>query len=182
MINKVGFRPASTVYYDVAAAPDAVPFPDDMRACVDRAFEAWTTANAWSGSWVRFAPGPGGIVVRFDARGGMVLHGKQAGAWTEGVRSADGYLEGAMVWLSPDPRVVTTCRTVTKVLLHELGHLHGLADFRTSAGRSVMNPLGGPDDRGRRVPMAPTRCDASQAAGAALMGQRDRAAFMAAWR
>lgn len=180
IVNKMGFRPGATVYFDTAPSPDGTRFPAEWHTCVVRAFDAWTTANAWAGSWVRFMPGRGGIVVRFDAAAGMVLHGRSAGAWTSAQRAADGFLERADVWLSSNPHVVSTCQTVTKVLLHELGHLHGLADIRTHAGRSVMNPLGGADDRGRRVPMAPSRCDAAMAAVASFMTPRVRADVVAA--
>ncbi len=171
-VNKTGFRPGTTVFYGVADSPDGTPFPGRMRACLARAFDAWTTANAWAGSWVRFVPGPGGIIVRFDAEGGLVLRPGRAGAWTDAARASDGYLDAANVWLTRDPDILTTCRGVTKVMLHELGHLHGLADVRTPGTRSVMNPLGGPDDHDQLVPMAPSRCDAAQAAEASAVTPR----------
>lgn len=175
-INKTGFRPATTVFYDVAPSPDGTPFPGRMRECLDRAFDAWTTANAWAGSWVRFVPGPGGVVVRFDVEGGLVLRRGRAGAWTDAARAPDGYLDAANVWLTRDPDILTTCRGVTKVMLHELGHLHGLADVRTPGVRSVMNPLGGTDDHDQLVPLAPTRCDAAQAAAASAVAVAPRRA------
>ena len=181
-VNKMGFRPGATISFQTAPAPDGMPFPAGLQACVTRAFDAWTTANAWSGSWVRFTPGPGGIVVRFDSAGGLVLPPKRGGAWTGAVRADDGFLEGATVWLTRDPGVVSTCHAVTKVMLHELGHLHGLADIRTRPGRSVMNALGGGDDRGGRVPMAPTRCDAAMAAVASFMAAGGRADSVSARR
>ena len=85
------------------------------------------------------------------------------GGWTGGVRAEDGYLEQANIWLSADRRLLDSCDGVTKVLLHEIGHLHGLGDVRSYAGPSVMNRAARRNDTGGRIPLAPTGCDARQA-------------------
>lgn len=65
-VNKPGFRPNTTVPFALVESPDGRPFPAAARPCVWRAFEAWTLANAVSALGVRFVPGPGGVIVRFD--------------------------------------------------------------------------------------------------------------------
>jgi hypothetical protein len=166
--NKVGFRAGATVPWTVHGAPDGTPFPSHLRPCVAAAFAAWTAANARSGAGVRFEPGPGGIIVRFDNASRLVLTGAHAGAWMEVARGADGALESAIVWLAADPAVISSCEGVTKAALHELGHLHGLADTVRHRAASVMNDFGGADDGRRHIPLAPTPCDAAQAARATL--------------
>lgn len=173
-VNKSGFRAGTAVPWITGDAPGGTPFPDEMRACVARAFDAWTAANRAAGSDVRFTPGEGGIIVRFDKPGGLILTDRKAGAWTDGVRGADGALERACIWISSDPSLVAACETVTKIVLHELGHLHGLADNRKNRGLSVMNSAGGPDDRRGRLPFVPTDCDATQAASASPAGPLPR--------
>jgi len=119
---------------------------------------------------VRFVPGQGGIVVRFDKAGGLVIPERRAGGWTEPVRSTDGLLTQANIWLSADERLLDSCEGLTKTLLHELGHLHGLADREALAGPSVMNRVAGKNDRGGAIPIAPTMCDAAQARRASTTG------------
>lgn len=171
-VNKPGFRPNTTVQYMVAPTPSGQPFPADRLACVARAFEAWTLANQESSLAVRFEYGEGGIVVRFDdAR--HLLPADVAGAWSDGERDGDGALERAVIWLSPNEKVLDSCEGVTKTVLHELGHLHGLADHRGRRGTSVMNSLRRKNDRGEGLPLMPTRCDALQASTASVRrGQR----------
>ena len=161
-INKSGFRPRATIAYAVAPSPRGVPFPTDRLACVWRAFQAWTDANVESELGVRFVPGPGGIVVRFDDPSGL-LPRSAAGGWNSPVRGADGSLEGAEILLSSDVAVLDRCDGVTKVVLHELGHLHGLADRSDRNGLSVMNDGIRKNDGGGRLPLRPTSCDAAQA-------------------
>lgn len=173
-VNKPGFRAATTVPWTTGDAPGGTPFPEEMRACVARAFDAWTSANRSSGSLVRFTPGEGGIIVRFDKPGGLILTDRRAGAWTNGVRGADDALERACIWITSDPSLVAACDAITKIVLHELGHLHGLADNRKHRGLSVMNSAGGPDDRRGRLPFVPTDCDATQAAAASTAGPLPR--------
>lgn len=167
-VNKPGFRPSATIVYAVAPSPSGRPFPDAMVPCVERAFDAWTAANAQSSLGVYFVPGPGGIVVRFDDLRRM-LPRDVAGAWMNGARGSDGALEAAEILLSPNPAVLDSCLGVTKTVLHELGHLHGLADHRGRKGSSVMNNLGRKNDRGGRIPTAPTACDALQASSASAV-------------
>lgn len=161
-INKPGFRPNGTITYAVAPSPRGVPFPPDQLACVWRAFHAWTEANDATALGVRFVPGPGGIVVRYDDAGGL-LPRDAAGGWTRPVRGEDGGLVAAEILLSPDGAVLDRCDGVTKMVLHELGHLHGLADRMHSAGASVMNDGIRKNDRSGRIPLRPTPCDAAQA-------------------
>jgi hypothetical protein len=165
-VNKPGFMMGATVPWTTGPSPGGAPFPEEMRACVARAFDAWTAANQAAGSDVRFISGEGGLVVRFDKPGGLILTGRQAGAWTDGVRGSDGGLERACIWITSNPALVAACDAVTKIVMHELGHLHGLADNRFNRGPSVMNRAGGPDDLRGRLPAAPTECDAGQAAAA----------------
>jgi hypothetical protein len=161
-VNKRGFRPNATVPYDMTAAPSGRPFPLEKIACVWRAFNAWTKANAQTALGVRFVPGPGGIVVRYaDAEGRLPTY--VAGGWTHPERAEDGALLRATIWLSTDRHVLDSCDGVTKTVLHELGHLHGLADHRGPAGTTVMNNLDRKNDSGKRLPMTPTACDAQQA-------------------
>lgn len=167
-VNKPGFRPGQIVAYALLASPGGEAFPADMVACVERAFDAWSTANLSSGLDVRFIAGAGGIGVRFDKPGGLALPPRRAGAWNHEVRGADGALERALIWLSGDRALMEACEAVTKVMLHELGHLHGLADNEGADGPSVMNRARGKDDRGGWLPTAPTRCDARQARRAAV--------------
>lgn len=162
-VNKTGFRAGVTVPWTFAPSPGGAPFPGTIRGCVASAFRAWTLANAWAGSGIRFVPGHGGIQVRVD-RGGLMLPPRSAGGWSDGVRDADGFLERATIWLTADRDLIDSCDGVTKVVLHELGHLHGLADNPRRRVPSVMNAVGGPDDRRGRVPLTPTLCDAAQAA------------------
>lgn len=176
-VNKPGFRAGATVPWTFGDAPGGTPFPHEMRACVARAFEAWTAANRASGLHVRFTPGEGGIIVRADKPGGLILTDRRAGAWTNGVRGEDGALEQACIWITSDPSLVGTCEAVTKIVLHELGHLHGLADNHRNRGPSVMNNAGGPDDHRGRLPIAPTDCDATQAAAASTAGPLPRMAL-----
>lgn len=173
-VNKPGFRAGATVAWTTGDSPGGAPFPEEMRACVARAFDAWTAANRSSGSLVHFTPGDGGITVRFDKAGGLILTDRRAGAWTNGMRGADEALERACIWITSDASLVAACDAVTKIVLHELGHLHGLADNRKNRGLSVMNSAGGPDDRRGRLPFVPTDCDATQAAAASTSGPRPR--------
>jgi hypothetical protein len=165
-INKAGFRPNVTIAYAVAPSPRGVPFPAGQLACVWRAFHAWTDANTASDLGVRFVPGPGGIVVRYDDPAGVLPRDAAAG-WTGPVRGDDGGLVGAEILLSADGSVLDRCDAVTKTVLHELGHLHGLADRFDGAGPSVMNDGIRKNDRGGRIPLRPTACDAAQARVAA---------------
>jgi hypothetical protein len=162
-VNKLGFRPHATVPVTVMPSPSGRPFPPAVLACVWRAFDAWTAVNAQTALDVRFVPGEGGIVVRFDDERHL-LPKHVAGAWSHGERAHDGALVGATIWLTPNEKVLDSCDGVTKTVLHELGHLHGLADHSGPAGATVMNHLGSKNDRGGRLPMAPTACDAAQAA------------------
>lgn len=171
-VNKPGFRAGATIPWTTGDAPGGTPFPEEMRSCVARAFAAWTAANRAAGSLVRFTPGEGGIIVRFDKPGGIVLTDRRAGAWTNGVRGADGALERACIWVTSDASLVASCDAVTKIVMHELGHLHGLADNRRNRGLSVMNRAGGPDDRRGLLPFVPTSCDATQAAAASSVSRR----------
>ena len=166
VVNKQGFRPQAVVAYTVDLAPGGKPFPLDKMKCVDRAFDAWTKANVLTGLQVRFVRGSGGIVVRFDRQGGLVLQQGTAGAWAEPVRSPDGHLQQASIWLSSDSRLLTSCDGLTKVILHELGHLHGLRDNAVYRGPSVMNRASRRDDTGGKIPFTPTACDAAQARSA----------------
>jgi hypothetical protein len=161
-INKPGFRPNVTIAYAVAPSPHGVPFPSDQLACVWRAFQAWTDANDASALGVRFVPGPHGIVVRYDDHLGLLPRHAAAG-WTRPVRADDGGLVGAEILLSPDDAVLDRCDGVTKFMLHELGHLHGLADRVDGVGPSVMNDGIRKNDRDGRIPLRPTACDAAQA-------------------
>lgn len=167
-VNKRGFRPHTVVSYTVSAAPGGAPFPEDRISCVDRAFDAWTRANAATGLDVRFVRGTGGIVVRFDRPGGLVLPQGKGGAWTDPVREVDGFLEQANIWLSSDSRLLDSCDGVTKMTLHELGHLHGLDDAGVYRGPSVMNRAARRNDVGGRIPLMPTACDARQASRASI--------------
>ncbi len=180
-VNKPGFRAGATVAWTFGDSPGGTPFPQPMRACVTRAFDAWTDANRSSGSHVRFTAGEGGIIVRFDKPGGLILTDRRGGAWTNGVRGADDALERACIWITSDPSLVAACDAVTKIVLHELGHLHGLADNRKNRGLSVMNSAGGPDDRRGRLPFVPTNCDATQAAAASTAGPFPRMS-LTPWR
>lgn len=168
VVNKPGFRPNSTIPYLVLDAPDGRPFPAEATVCVQRAFEAWTAANVATALDVRFVPGPGGIVVRFDEPHGH-LPSFAAGGWTDAERSIDGALVGATIWVSPNRRLIDSCAGITKVVLHELGHLHGLADHRGPNGSTVMNNFEFKNDRGGRVAVEPSRCDALQAAEASAV-------------
>jgi hypothetical protein len=171
-VNKRGFRPNAVVAYDMAASPSGRPFPIEKIPCVWRAFHAWTKVNAETALGVRFVPGQGGILVRYaDAEGSLPT--RVAGGWAYPVRAEDGALLSATIWLSTDRRVLDGCDGVTKTVLHELGHLHGLADFRGPAGTTVMNSLDRKDDSGKRLPMAPTVCDARMAVMASAALQAD---------
>lgn len=167
-INKMGFHANVAIPYAVSPSPRGVPFPPAQLACVWRAFQAWTDANDASTLGVRFVPGPGGIVVRYDDPFGLLPRDAAAG-WTGPIRDDDGGLIGAQILLSPDADVLDRCDAVTKTVLHELGHLHGLADRFDGAGPSVMNDGIRKNDRGGRIPLRPTACDAAQARGAAAM-------------
>lgn len=171
-VNKRGFRPHAVVSYTVSAAPGGAPFPENRIPCVDRAFEAWTRANAATGLDVRFVRGMGGIVVRFDRPGGLVLPEGKGAAWTDPVREFDGFLEQAIIWLSSDSRLLDSCDGVTKMTLHELGHLHGLDDAGVYRGPSVMNRAARRNDVGGRIPFTPTSCDAQQARLASSSDER----------
>jgi hypothetical protein len=163
LVNKRGFRPNSTVTYALAGSPSGDPFPADKAGCVQRAFDAWTRANVRTKLNVRFVPGDGGIVVRFDTHGGLVLLPGKGGAWSRPVRSAEGFLEQATIWLSSDTGILDSCEGLTKVTLHELGHLHGLRDNTRYRGPSVMNRALHKNDEGERIPVSPTMCDSVQA-------------------
>lgn len=168
VVNKPGFRPNTTMAFALVDSPSGHPFPPGAVPCVWRAFQAWTAANAETMLGVRFVPGPGGIRVRFDDARGL-LPDRVAGGWTDGERDADGALLGATIWLSPDRRLMDSCAAVTKAVLHELGHLHGLGDHRGPRGSSVMNDFERKNDRGGRVAVAPSPCDARQAARASAV-------------
>lgn len=163
VVNKTGFRPHARIPYSFGRSPDGTPFPTGRIRCVTRAFDAWTRANEEAGLHVRFVPGPGGIVVRMDNPGGLILRARRGGAWADGVRSPDGFLEQALIWLTADPKMVDSCEGFTKVMVHELGHLHGLADNGRYRGPSVMNRAAHKNDRGGWISLSPTPCDAGQA-------------------
>jgi hypothetical protein len=165
-VNNQGFKPGATIGYTVAPSPDGTPFPTGLVACVRQAFDAWTNANRTTALDVRFVPGPGGIVVQRDKAGGLILPPQAGGAWTSPVRSPEGYLVRAHIWLSSDTEAIDNCEGVTKVVLHELGHLHGLADVIGRRGYSVMNRAAGKNDRGARIPRWPTPRDATPALAA----------------
>jgi hypothetical protein len=110
--------------------------------------------------------------VRFDKPGGLILPARRAGAWSGGVRDRDGALRAAHVWLTSDRDLLDTCDAITKTLLHELGHLHGLADNGAFRGPSVMNGYAGKNDTGAHLPLVPTSCDAQQALFAAVVEER----------
>lgn len=171
-VNKTGFRPGQVVTYTFVPSPGGEPFPDAMVACVDRAFDGWTAANRATGLDVRFERGGTGVAVRFGKPGGLALPPRRAAAWGDEERGPDGALERAHIWLSTERDIVESCVGITKVVLHELGHLHGLADNDAAGGPSVMNQAKGKDDRGGYLPLAPTRCDARQALRAAVVGSR----------
>lgn len=168
VVNKPGFRPNSTIAFALVDSPNGQPFPAGAMPCVWRAFQAWTAANAETMLGVRFVPGPGGIRVRFDDARGL-LPDRVAGGWTDAERDVDGALVGATIWLSPDRRLMDSCEAVTKAVLHEIGHLHGLADHRGPHGSSVMNDFERKNDRGGRVAVAPSPCDARQAVRASAV-------------
>ena len=167
-VNKRGFRPGAVVAYMTAPASGGAPSPAAFVPCVRRAFEAWTRANTRTGLRVAFAWGPGGIVVRMDDPGGRLLSEETGGAWSGPGRDAEGYLERADIWVTSDPALVDGCEGVTKIVLHELGHLHGLADRLVPRGRSVMNRAVRKNDVGQRIPLGPTPCDAARALAAAI--------------
>lgn len=167
-VNKPGFRPHSTVAYALVDSPAGRPFPAAAIPCAWRAFQAWTAANVETLLDVRFVPGPGGITVRFDDERGR-LPDRVAGGWTDGERAVDGALERATIWLSPDRRLMDSCVAITKAVLHELGHLHGLADHRGPNGSTVMNDFERKNDRGGRVALEPSICDARQAVRASAV-------------
>lgn len=180
-VNKPGFRDHQTVAVSVAPSPGGAAFPDEMRACVWRAFQAWNAANAATALDVVFVPGPAGVVVRYDDRDGM-LPQRAAAAWQEVGRGDDGALEQAELWLSPDRRLIDSCEAVTKVVLHELGHMHGLGDAYEQRGPTVMNHPSEKNDRSGRMPLAPTACDAAQAVVASrVVGERWIRAGRPAW-
>jgi hypothetical protein len=162
-VNKMGFRAHSTIAYTVAPSPDGTPFPANRIKCVKRAFDSWSRANRSTALGVQFVWGEGGIVVRRDKPGGLILSAKRGGGWTNGVRSDDGYLEKASIWVSSNPRLVDSCDGITKVVLHELGHLHGLEDNELYDKGSVMNRASQRNDNGNKIPMSPGACDAAQA-------------------
>lgn len=181
-VNKPGFRDHQIVAFSVAPSPGGAAFPDEMRACVWRAFQAWNAANAAAALDVVFVPGHGGVVVRYDERDGL-LPERAAGAWQEVSRGDDGALEQADVWLSPDRRLIDSCEAVTKVVLHELGHMHGLADAHGDGAPTVMNHPVEKNDRSGRMPLTPTACDAAQAVVASrVVGERWIRAGRPAWR
>jgi hypothetical protein len=185
-VNKRGFRPHAVITYTVEPSPDGRPYPARRIRCVDRAFEAWTRANARSGLGIRFVRGTGDVAgdvaVRFDKRGGLLLTANQAGGWNGEVRSPDGYLEQANIWVTSDSRLVDGCHGVTTVILHELGHLHGLADTYVHPGMTVMNPVRRRDDGAGSIPDGPTRCDATRAARAASVEPMTQLALQGARR
>lgn len=180
-INKPGFRPQQTIAFSIAPSADGEAFPADTLACVWRAFQAWNDANASTLLGVTFVPGPGGIVVRYDHER-TVLPDRAAAAWREEGRAADGALERADIWLTPDRSLLDSCDGVTKVVLHELGHLHGLADEVGHRGLTVMNHPLEKNDRSGRMPLAPTACDAAQAVAASqIVGAAATDARVQAW-
>lgn len=181
-VNKRGFRPHAVIAYVVEASPNGRPHSSRRLDCVDRAFDAWTRVNERSGLGVRFVRGTGGIVVRFDRPGGMALAADQAGGWTGEVRSPEGYLEQANIWVTSDSRLVDGCHGVTAVILHELGHLHGLADAYAFPGMTVMNPVRRRNDGAGSIPDSPTRCDAAQAARASAFEPMTQLALQGARR
>lgn len=170
VVNKIGFRPHTIVHYETAASPGGVGFPASYEPCVDRAFAAGTAANAATGLDVRFERGPAGIVVRIDRPGGLALFDAAGAGWADPVRDDDGYLERASIWVTSNTRLIDSCIGLTKVLLHELGHLHGLRDAPPHVGPTVMNRAAWRNDSGERIPLKPTACDARQARRASLAG------------
>jgi hypothetical protein len=162
-VNKPGFAPGAVIPFDVGDSPGGTPFPKHDIDCVTRAFDAWTSANRQSGLAVAFVRGRGGITVRFDNVSGLALRRKQGGGWSDPVRGPDGFLERALIWISANRRLVDSCEGITKVVLHELGHLHGLADNPAFRGPSVMNRVARKNDSGGWIPLRPTVCDARRA-------------------
>jgi len=164
--NPAGFRPQARIHYRIVASPDGTPFPDEWRVCVQRAFDAWTRANTFTSLGVHFVPGEGGVVVRRDNLAGLVVPRGRAGGWSAAEHGPDGYLDVAMVWLTANTKLLDSCDGVTKVMLHELGHLHGLADSDAPHVLSVMNGAARKNDRRGRLPLLPSACDAAGAAAA----------------
>lgn len=136
---------------------------EDERACVDDAFRAWNTTLRQHYRRIRFQKVSLGsahiTVLRVPLKSNVA-------AGLIDIRVDDNHhFKSAGLAIDTHTDNVSTCATIYKVTLHEIGHVLGLADttynelFSKRPTPSVMNSLGGANDTRGFIPMLPTECD-----------------------
>ena len=136
---------------------------DEQKECVADAFWTWNTALRQAGRRIQFRQ------VTTDTAQITVLRaslGANVGGGLIGTTvDAHGYFTGAGLAVTSFTANVSSCATMYKVVLHEIGHVLGLDDvvyntvFSDRPVPSVMNAMGGTDDDREFIPPYPTSCD-----------------------
>ena len=149
-----GMRPGMTLTYLFVGA---WPSPD-MKPCVREAIAKWNAAMRANGTGTRLQEAASGQAPRLTFIRTTTLRTGTVGS-TVKTFDAEGSVVGGGIQFTTDPTALSSCAGYTKVTLHELGHMAGLADAHYTNGASLMDQLGGKDDARGNVPRDVTRCD-----------------------
>ena len=76
---------------------------------------------------------------------------------------SNGHIVGGEMKFTTKEDVINDYNGYYKVALHEIGHTLALWHTNRNSGLSVMNELGGQNDRQRNIPKVPTSCDVQAA-------------------
>ncbi len=146
---------------------------NEQLEAVARAFERWTIANKSSGLNTSFVPAQAGEIQDITVRKGAIppKNGLPVGAQTSpGDVDANGFISGASITITTDTSILSNGEGYLKAMLHEIGHVVGLADASGDHGSSVMNqlsrrppPFAIANDPNGNIPTDVTSCDQDKA-------------------
>jgi hypothetical protein len=136
---------------------------DEQKVCVSDAFWTWNTALRQSQHRIQFRQ------VSIRAAQITVMRAPLAvnvgGGLVDTRVDENGHFKSTGLAVTSYADVVSSCAGIYKIVLHEIGHILGLADMtynKFSAERpvpSVMNTMGGANDEREFIPTFPTSCD-----------------------